>query len=114
MRRSWAIAVALACAAGCDSPTLPLPPPSAPSVSQASTANRYTLHSDKGAEPNAVVVIYNHDPNVSLQDRVAGVQADGEGTWDQTITAFPGDVIDVWQEFGSTRSAQATFQIPQK
>ena len=114
-RRALSAAVlallALAVGTACDSPTLPLPPPQTPSVAQ-SAPNRYHLHSDKGAEPNAVIVIYNHDPNVSLSDRVDGAQADQDGTWDETITAFPGDTIDVSQQFGSTESPQTTFTIP--
>src|SRR4029079_12319554 len=95
----------------CASPTLPLPPPSIRSVAQVSPG-KFKLSSERGAEPDALIVIYNHNPSVSLAERVDGAQADSERTWEETITAFPGDVIDVSQEFGSTRSPQTTFQIP--
>jgi hypothetical protein len=102
--------LAVAFAVACASPTLPLPPPSVPSITE-TDATHVTLSSVHGAEPNAVVVIYNRNPAVSLQERVTGVQADAGGSWTQTIVASNGDVVDITQEFGSTQSPATTIQI---
>jgi len=90
---------------------LPLPPPAIPSIAAAG-GGKYALSSEHGVEPNAVVVIYNHNESLPRNERVAGTLADSEGNWDQTIIALPNDVIDVSQEFGSMRSATTTFSIP--
>lgn len=102
----------IAFAVACASPTLPLPPPSVPSISQ-TDATHVTLSSVRGVEANAIVVIYNRNPAVSLEERVSGVQADAEGTWTQTIFASDGDVVDITQEFGTTQSPPTTIQIQQ-
>jgi hypothetical protein len=102
------VAVALSCA----SPTLPLPPPSLPTISASSAPGKFHLTSDRGAEPNAIVIIYNRNPAVPRDQRVSGSQADDRGTWDADIIASPGDFIDITQEFGATRSAAVTAQVP--
>lgn len=104
-------AVGLVVSLGCNSPTLPLPPPALPEVSNVANGMVH-LSSKKGVEANAIVVLYNRNPTVPLDQRVFGSQADGEGTWEQTIVASPGDVIDITQEFGSTRSSQTSVEIP--
>ena len=101
------VAVSLAC----NSPTLPLPPPALPTVTDIANGTVH-LSSTKGVESNAIVVLYNRNPTVPLNKRVSGSQADGEGTWEQTIFASPGDVVDITQEFGSTRSTQTSVTIP--
>jgi hypothetical protein len=106
---AWA---AVAFAVACASPTLPLPPPSIPSISQ-TDATHVTLSSVRGVEANAIVVIYNRNPAVSLQQRVTGVEADAEGTWTQVIVASDGDIVDITQEFGTTQSPPTTIQIQQ-
>ena len=112
LRVVFAAIVVLALAA-CASPTLPLPPPAIPSTTLEADG-RVTLRSDHGVEPNALVVILNHNESLPLNQRVAGTLADTEGTWEQTVIASPGDILDVTQEFGSMRSAQTTFRVPSK
>ena len=109
--RGLGAALAVVAATACASPTLPLPPPTVPSALAAGDG-LYTLRSERGVEPNAVVVIYNNNTGLSLSDRVGATQADGEGSWEETIKAVPGDLIDITQEFGTTRSAPVTFRIP--
>jgi hypothetical protein len=104
-----ALLVLGACA--CASPTLPLPPPSTPDIAPAANG-QWTLSSKRGVEGHAIVVIFNRNPDLPAADRVDGTQADADGNWEETITAGPGDVVDVTQEFGSTRSAPTTFRIP--
>ncbi len=114
MRRTLRIVYAtlfVLVAAACASPTLPLPPPALPSVTPAGDG-QVTLSSQHGVEPNAIVVIYNHNDTLPREKRVFGTLADPEGNWDQTIYAAPMDTIDVSQEFGTMRSATTTFQIP--
>jgi hypothetical protein len=101
-------ALALACA----SPTLPLPPPATPSILPSTTAGKFHLSSEHGAEPNAIIVIYNRNPSVTRDQRVSGAQADGAGTWDAEVIASPGDYLNVTQEFGTTASPAITVQVP--
>ncbi len=108
-RRFLAI-ICVAFGVACASPTLPLPPPSIPTMSQMD-ATHYTLSSTAGVEANALVILYNQNPAVSLQDRVSGVQADEEGNWTQTIVATKGDAIDITQEFGTTKSPPTTIEL---
>ncbi len=96
----------------CASPTLPLPPPSLPSISPAGAPGEVHLTSERGAEPNAIVIVYNRNPAVPRNQRVSGSQADERGTWDCDVVATPGDYLDITQEFGSTRSPPVTVQVP--
>jgi hypothetical protein len=95
----------------CASPTLPLPPPALPSMTAAGDG-KVTLRSEHGVEANAIVVIYNHNTTIPRNLRVEAAQADAEGTWEETVVAYPGDIVDVTQEFGTTHSAPTTFRIP--
>ena len=98
--------------ASCASPTLPLPPPAIPNVSTSPEAGKVRLVSTRGAEANAIIVVYNRNPNVPLDRRVGGTQADGVGTWQADVVAAHGDVLEVTQEFGSTRSTPTNVQVP--
>lgn len=115
LRRTYLAAAALALFVGtlsaCASPTLPLPPPSTPEIAPEANG-KWKLSSKGGVEANAIVVLFNRNPSLPNADRVDGTQADAEGNWEETIVASPGDVIDLTQEFGSTRSAPTTFRIP--
>jgi hypothetical protein len=108
---SLPLALSLALA-GCTSPTLPLPPPDQPIVSKGPMPGTIHLSSVHGAEANAIVVIINHDPNVPLDKRVSGAQADGSGTWDADVVAVSGDVLEITQQFGSTLSPPTDFTVP--
>ncbi len=70
------------------------------------------LTSDRGAEPNALVIIFNRNPAVPRDQRVSGAQADEVGNWDADVVASPGDYLDITQEFGTSRSAPVTAQVP--
>ncbi len=105
------LALCAVVASACNSPTLPLPPPSTPGAEKVDDTH-VKLSSEHGVEANAIVIIYNHNPNVSLSDRVEGAQADDGGSWSKVIVAKPGDVIDISQQFGTTNSSTTTFEIP--
>jgi hypothetical protein len=102
-----AVTTSLACAA----PTLPLPPPAAPQVTSLGQ-NQYLLRAERGAEPHAIVLIYNKDPEVPLSERVYASEANAEGTWEKTITAKPGSFVDIWQDTGNASSPQISIQLP--
>jgi hypothetical protein len=96
----------------CAAPTLPLPPPSLPTVAATEEPGKVRLASVRGAEPHALIVVYNRNPEVPLDRRVGGAQADDEGSWSCEVYASRGDYLDVTQEFGSTRSPPRTFRVP--
>jgi hypothetical protein len=110
-RRTFLAATLALVLSACASPTLPLPPPSTPEIAPQADG-KWKLSSKGGVEGHAIVVIFNRNPNLPAADRVDGTQADADGNWEESILAAPGDVIDVTQEFGSTRSAPTTFRIP--
>jgi hypothetical protein len=98
--------------AACAAPTLPLPPPSEPTIAPQGTAGTYRLSSERGAQGNAIIVIINRNPDVPRNKRVSGAQADAEGTWEAQVIAQPGDALDITQEFGTTRSPSITVVVP--
>ncbi len=109
--RSWAGALLLGAMLACTSPTLPLPPPSLPTIGTTSEPLVYRLSSERGAIPNALVVVVNRSTALSPEDRVNGTIADAEGSWELTLKASPGDVVDLSQEDGTTRSPSTTVTI---
>jgi hypothetical protein len=111
MARAALLGAALALAAACTTPTLPLPPPEAPFVSTGSEPSTYRLSSVGGAEPNALIVVVNRDEDLAPTLRVTGTIADARGSWDLIVTAKPGDVLDISQESGSTRSPGTTITV---
>jgi hypothetical protein len=96
----------------CEAPTLPLPPPAIPIVEEASVAGKVTLSSVGGVEPGAFVVTINDDLNVPGNEAVGGARADENGSWNATIVAFHGDVVEITQEFGAATSPSTLVQIP--
>jgi hypothetical protein len=115
VRRRWMLGAGLLLAAwvaACAAPTLPLPPPSEPTISPQATAGTYRLSSERGAQGNAIIVIVNRNPDIPRNKRVSGAQADAEGSWDAEVVAMPGDALDITHEFGSTRSPSITVVVP--
>jgi hypothetical protein len=102
---------AIAVVAACTSPTIPLPPPSLPVVSAGTTPDKVKLSSVRGVEPHALVVVYNRNPAVPPGQRVGGAEADEQGSWETEVHAKTGDVLDVTQEFGSSRSPPTTVRV---
>ena len=98
-------------ALACTSPTLPLPPPAAPIISVGSSPDTFKLASIQGVEPNALVIIVNRDDDLPRNKRVTGTIADENGSWDANVIAKAGDVLDISQESGSTRSPGTTVTV---
>ncbi len=86
-RRYWLIGAAL-CLAGCLSPTLPLPPPSEPTVSGADADGNVRLTGN--VLPESEVFALNESNNV-----ISG-QVTATGAYDFTIKAVQFDRITVW------------------
>ena len=115
MRRFWLrgalLTGLLALALACTSPTLPLPPPATPVISVGSAPDTFKLASIQGAEPNALIVVVNRDEALPKDKRVTGTIADAVGSWDVTVNAKLGDVLDVSQESGTARSGSTTVTV---
>jgi hypothetical protein len=109
--RAWLSALAVAGAVACTSPTLPLPPPTPPSVTTGSQPDFVHLSSQNGAEPNALIIIVNRNTDLPRHQRVTGTIADENGSWDVDVRAKTNDVLDISQESGSTRSPVTTITV---
>jgi hypothetical protein len=99
-------------ALACESPTLPLPPPDAPSVAPSVDADHVKLEAACGlAEGNAILVIINENPAVPGDLAVSGSRASACGAWDATVYAHANDVLEITQEVGDVGSLPVTVQI---
>lgn len=101
-RRGWLIAAALA-AAGCLSPTLPLPPPSQPTITSTETQGLVRLAGT--VEPESEVFALNRNTNL-----ISG-QYTLSGAYDFTIEAQERDAISLWYVHGTTESPPREFVI---
>lgn len=109
-RRGFA-ALALGALVACISPTLPLPPPTTPTISEGSAPDMVKLSSERGVQPNALVVVVNLNDERPRHRRVAGTFADENGSWELEIHALPGDRLDVTQESQSVQSPPTTVTV---
>ena len=109
--RRGMLALAVALGVACTSPTLPLPPPAQPTISVGSEPSTFRLKSDRGAIPNALIVVVNRNESLPRTQRVAGTLADEQGSWELEIVANVGDVVDISQEDGTTRSPATTVTL---
>jgi len=96
----------------CTTPTLPLPPPTEPSITTSTIPGKVHFHGQQSVHANALVIAFNENPAVPRADRVTGTQADDTGTWDMDVTASPKDVIEITQETGDTRSPSIDVTVP--
>lgn len=111
IRLVGALSLVAALALACTSPTLPLPPPATPVISTGTSPDTFKLASIQGAEPNALIVIVNRDEALPRDRRVTGTIADEQGSWDATVIAKLGDVLDISQESGTVRSPGTTVTV---
>lgn len=109
--RRLLLALCASIALACTSPTLPLPPPVAPSITSGAEPNTFKLSSEKGAQPNALVIVVNRNESLTREERVNGTIADEQGNWEVTLKGAVGDFIDIAQESDSARSASTTVQL---
>ncbi|MBX3231636.1 MAG: hypothetical protein KIT84_23585 [Labilithrix sp.] len=113
MGRRWlARALMIVAVAACTSPTLPLPPPALPTISAGTEPNSYTLRSERGAIPNALLVAVSRNETLLPEERVNGTIANAEGTWEMTVKGQPQDVIDLTQDSGTGTSPSIAITLP--
>jgi len=101
-RRGWLLGAALL-AAGCLSPTLPLPPPSDPVITSTDTAGLVRLTGS--VEPDSIVSAWNR-----TTDSVRG-QYTKSGLYDFTIEAQERDTVTFWYVHGTIESPPTDFVI---
>ena len=101
-RRSWLLGVALF-AVGCLSPTLPLPPPSEPSITATTTEGLVRF---QGAVlPQSEVFALDHNSNL-----IAGQHTES-GVYDFTMAALPGDNMSFWYVHETVESTSNDFVL---
>ncbi len=90
----------------CVSPTLPLPPPDAPTqITLGSEAGTWTIRGS--CTPGAVVLVKNDATGL-----IAGVvDIDRDGRYLVTIKAKPCDIGEVWEIIGDTASSSTLFFV---
>lgn len=115
--RLWGVArvalLPLGMAAACVSPTLPLPPPATPEVTEGVDADHVQLSSGcGGVENGADVEIINTNPNVPSPEVGVVALASACGAWSTQVYAHTGDVLDVMQQYAGQTSPPITVQVP--
>ena len=117
MLRGWKcifVGVAVAFAFGCMSPTLPLPPPAAPSELADTDPTKVTLHGTN-AQPASTIIIYNLNPqaseNLNETQKVTATLVREDGTWDATIFAMKGDTVTIYDIEDGEWSQSTTYTI---
>jgi hypothetical protein len=104
--RRWLLLLAASMAAGCLSPTLPLPPPSDPEVSGPTEQGLVRL---QGTVPaNSWVFALNHNTDLAFAQ---GTHENG--VYDFEIKAQVGDDISLWYERSGDASESLDFTIEQ-
>jgi hypothetical protein len=100
-------AVSVSLVASCNSPTLPLPPPS-DSVQVTRDGEFALVSGPKDAvEPFALVTGYNDRTSTGVV-----VTANADGVFALRIPALPGDTIELWQRVGNSPPA-IVITVPQ-
>ncbi|MET0793345.1 MAG: hypothetical protein ABW061_17620 [Polyangiaceae bacterium] len=99
-RRRWLVGVALF-AAGCLSPTLPLPPPSEPMITATTTEGLVRFQGT--VLPQSEVFALDHNSNL-----IAG-QYTESGQYDFKMAALAGDSMSFWYVHDTVESTSAEF-----
>lgn len=98
------VAVATAVTSGCLSPTLPLPPPSPPQVSETETEGVYRLTGT--VTPNAHVTAWNFNTDLSY-----GQQTHADGRYDFLVVGTEGDSMSLTYTVGTDESQPQAFEL---
>jgi hypothetical protein len=112
-RRRWiftACVVALTTlAGGCNSPTLPLPPPAPLAIQSVMSLNGQAVikGGDYAAEPYAKVSCLNH-ANSTMGD----TNADAHGAFVLGVQAEPGNTLELWQQVDHLISDSVMVVVP--
>jgi hypothetical protein len=107
------MALAMLSAIACESPTLPLPPPEAPTQTPGVDADHIKLTAGcGGAQAGANILIINQTFATSAPDKaVSGSLANGCGAWDAFVFAHTGDVLAISQEAGTLGSEATNYTV---
>jgi hypothetical protein len=101
-----------ACASACVSPTLPLPPPDAPVIVPGTDADHVELRAAcDGAQPNAILIIINTNPEVANDLAISGSRASSCGSWDATVYAHSNDTLQITQTVGDQASTAVLVTV---
>ncbi len=112
LRRALVVGPVVAWALACASPTLPLPPPEAPTVQPGLDADHVELVAGcGGAEIDALIVAVNRNPTVPQDQQGASVFANGCGAWRASIYGHKGDPIDITQDYGGVASPPTSIIV---
>jgi len=108
-----AMALAMLCAIACASPTLPLPPPEAPTQTPGVDADHIKLTAGcGGAQAGANILIINQTFATSALDMAASATlANGCGAWDANVFAHTGDILHISQESGTVGSDATIYTV---
>lgn len=111
-RPGFGLATLLAGAlAGCNSPTLPLPPPDAPQFAEISPDGSSVHLIGAGAVAGALVLFYNDS---IFKGSI--VTADPHGAYDAVVptqlTADTVNEVEMWQRVGKDDSSVVVFLVP--
>lgn len=106
--------LAVAASAGCESPTLPLPPPEAPQVAEVSSDGK-SVHLIGGAIPGALVLVFNDAPTVQAGVIVTVAPT---GIYDAVVPTDLGpdtvNLLEMWQRMGKQDSPVILFIVPKR
>ena len=101
MSRRWPAATLVALVLACASPTLPLPPPAAPTVEYVDSEHVTLTGACYGAQPNAQISVTNDRLQAEEPDAGSdefGVPTSSCGSWSETVPARSGDELIIQQE----------------
>jgi predicted pyridoxine 5'-phosphate oxidase superfamily flavin-nucleotide-binding protein len=108
MRFGWSFVLLLVL--GCTSPTLPLPPPEAPTES-AGTDPQTVVLVGAGESPTAFIVVENTDTQTFPTQPVAAAIVKEDGTWTVTIQAIKNNQLEITEYIGSEASQTLDFTV---
>ncbi len=95
--RLFALVLLVALVGGCYSPTIPLPPPDEPELSQLSPEGMVTVRG--GATRYALVSVFNQRSGEGVI-----TTAGQNGGYEATLAAKAGDSLAIWQEVSGEKS----------
>ena len=106
--------IVVACTSSCASPTLPLPPPLAPAISQAEDPDHVTLTATcNPIEASLVIVVVNEGGGQPVPPGLAvgGAIADSCGAWQTEMFAHAGDALVITYQLNDQTSQPTVVTV---
>ena len=95
----------------CASPTLPLPPPSVPTIGPGSMAGQVHLSAQcGGTQAGASILVINDNEPVAKRD--TATVSDNCGAWTLDVYAASKDILQIQQIVGAEISDSVSVQVP--